>query len=1196
MSRLDITQESPNMKDQSPLSETHNTARYFVENPHVGWVLLAAVMLWGVFGYFEMPQRKDPVIPIRVAAVTCSWPGMPADKIETLITRKLEDRIAENDQVDRIESTTRTSLAVVIIKLNDDVRNVSEVFDDINLKLSAVQGLPDGASPINFIKDFGDTATLMLTVASPPEDQVAISLRATQAEAGIRELRSGKPGGRVSLVMEYPESIPKKIIQRKVNLFSAYLVQRDLAEDIRSRVTPGMAILDMQTRLTNARIETTIDRFIEKSQKVSEFNPDIWRPALVRDPDRVGDALSRVVGSKYSYRNLEACTDELMRTFQALPEVSRVNRWGVLNEAVYLEFSQERLAAYGMGLSRLQGVLAARNIRQSGGIMENDGKSILVDPSGEITRAADLGNVAVGSAPNGSIAYLRDMVDIEPGYETPPLKRNYLMARDAAGQWRRMPAVTLAVTMRNGEDIGQFSTKVNSALTDIKKRLPADLVIERTSDQPGQVSEKVNLFMDSLYEAVLLVILVAFIGFREWRSALLMALSIPITLAMTFGMMQVLGIDIQQISLSSLILSLGLLVDDPVVANDAIKLELRSGKPPGVAAWLGPTRLAKPIVYATLTNIVAYLPYLLLRGDKRWFLFSMPIVIACSLIASRIVSMTFIPLIAQYLLRPGRNTGRSMKDIRGRGFAGLYYRLGLRLIDNRWKVLTASLIVVILAFVLKSQLKDQFFPYDLSHLSYVDVWLPEDATVYATNNAAKQVERIIRQTAADYGAAHPDGNGKPRDVLRRVTSFVGAGGPRFWFSVVPELNQPNYAQVLIEVNDVHDTEPLLHRLQPRFSETLPGVRASARRLESGPPVGIPVQIRLSGDDIPTLRASAEKLKQILRHLPNTERVQDNWGAEIFRAHLSVDPDKAAIAGFTNLDVARSSAVAMNGVKVTSLRDGRLDIPVYARMRMEERSGIENVKNIYVTSADGDHNAPLEQISTINWGLETEKIVRRNHFRTITVSCFPVSGVLPSEVISMVQPALKAFSEQLPPGYHIEIGGEYEEQVKGFKELSVVLFISVSAIYLALLFQFKNAVKPLIVFAAIPYGMAGAFGMLYITSSPFGFMAFLGIVSLIGVIVSHIIVLFDFIEERRSEGDDLKTALLDAGIMRLRPIMITVAATVLSLFPLALHGGPLWQPLCFAQIGGLTVATFVTLLMVPVLYAIAALDLKILDAG
>ena len=1181
-------------KDDTYLLEKHNTARYFVENRHIAWVLLAGVIIWGIFAYFKMPQRKDPDIPIRLAAVTCSWPGVPADKVEDLITRKLEQKIAENDKVERIESTTRTNLAVVIIKLYDDVKNVPDVFDDINLKLSAIRGLPDGASPVNFIKDFGDTTSLMLTVASPLEGEVEISLRARQAENTIRSLRAGRKGDRISLVMVYPNSIPERTIHRNVDNFSAFITDNGLAKDIHSRVAPGLVVFDMDTQLEDARIQEALDRFIEDNLQASEFNPDIWRPAMIRDPDGIIGALNRVAGSKYSLRQLETYTDEIMRTLQALPQISRVNRWGVQNEAVYLEFSQERMAAYGIGPLRIKEVLAARNIRLSGGIVESGGKSVLVDPSGEIANETELGGVAVGRARNGAITYLRDMVEIERGYETPALKRNFLMERDSQGLWRRMPGITLAVTMRNGYNIGKFSIAVDRTLDELKQRLPDDLLLSRTSDQPRQVAQKVSLFMSSLYEAVFLVVLVAFIGFREWRSALLMALSIPITLAMTFGMMQILGIDIQQISLAALILSLGLLVDDPVVANDAIKLELRTGKPPEVAAWLGPTKLAKAIVYATITNIVAYLPYLMLSGDKGRFLFSMPVVIACSLIASRIVSMTFIPLIGMILLRPGRNAGKSMEEIRSRGFAGFYYRLGTRLIDHRWKVLAGSLVLVAMAFVLKSQLKDQFFPYDLSHLSYIDVWLPEDAPVQASDNTARQVEDIVRRTAEEYSATHPGKNAEIRDILKRVTSFVGASGPRFWFSVTPELNQPNYAQVLIELWDVYDTGPFLRLLQNRLYEALPGVRANARRLESGPPVGIPVQIRLSGDDIPTLRARAEKLKALLRTQPNTERIQDNWGAEIFRTRLSIDPDKAALAGVTNLDVARSSAIAMNGFQVTSLREGRLDIPVYARMRMEERAGMENIKNLYVASADGTQKVPLGQISSISWGLETEKIVRRNHFRTITVSCFPASGVLPSEIITAAKPALKLFEGQLPPGYRIEIGGEYEEQVKGFAELSMVLIISVTAIYLALLFQFKNAIKPLIVFAAIPYGMAGAFGMLYITSSPFGFMAFLGIVSLIGVIVSHIIVLFDFIEERRAEGDDIKTALLDAGIMRLRPVMITVAATVLSLIPLAMHGGPLWEPLCYAQIGGLTVATFVTLLMVPVIYAIAALDLKIVD--
>jgi multidrug efflux pump subunit AcrB len=262
------------------------------------------------------------------------------------------------------------------------------------------------------------------------------------------------------------------------------------------------------------------------------------------------------------------------------------------------------------------------------------------------------------------------------------------------------------------------------------------------------------------------------------------------------------------------------------------------------------------------------------------------------------------------------------------------------------------------------------------------------------------------------------------------------------------------------------------------------------------------------------------------------------------------------------------------------------------MRMEERARLGDVQNLYVYSTQGTQKVPLQLVSHIDYGLETEKLQRRNQFRTITVSAFPGEGVLASEVLQPLMPKIRAFERSLPPGYRLEIGGEREEQVKGFGELALVMAISAIMIFLALVVQFKHAVKPILVFAAIPFGMVGALAGLWVMGTPFGFTGFLGVASLVGVIVSHVIVLFDFIEEKHAEGEPLQQALLDAGIMRLRPVLITVGATVIALFPLAAHGGPLWEPLCYAQIGGLTVATFVTLLLVPVLYAIFVLDLKI----
>jgi multidrug efflux pump subunit AcrB len=684
--------------------------------------------------------------------------------------------------------------------------------------------------------------------------------------------------------------------------------------------------------------------------------------------------------------------------------------------------------------------------------------------------------------------------------------------------------------------------------------------------------------MSSLYEAVALVVFVALIGFWEWRSATVLALSIPLTLFMTYGVMYLLGIDLQQISIASLIIALGLLVDDPVVAGDAIKRELGHGSPPIIAAWLGPTKLARAILFATITNIVAYLPFLTLPGDVGRFIFSLPVVLTCSLVASRLVSMTFIPLLGYYFLRAAKKEP-TMEERRSKGFGRFYYRVAGWAIDHRWKVVAISVVLLVSGFATAKRLRQAFFPKDLSYLSYVDVWLPEDAPISATTEVARQADEIIRREA-------------PPGKLKSITTFVGGGGPRFWFSVTPEMQQPNYAQLVVEVKDKHDTESLIGPLQRALSTQVAGARIDVRQLENGKPVGIPVAFRIQGSDVLTLREIAEKAKTTLKKTPLVERVRDSWGADSFQVKLEVDSDRANLAGISNYDVATSSAVGFSGSIVGQLRDGDRMIPIVSRLRSAERGQLSDVENLYVRSQQTGQRVPLRQISQVSYAMTTEKIVRRDHYRTVTVSGFPVHGRLPSEVVNAVRADVTALAKSLPPGYHLSIAGEEEEQKKGFLNLAVVLGISVFAIYLALVVQFKSAVKPVIVFTAIPYGVAGALVCLVIAGSPFGFMAFLGIISLIGVIVSHVIVLFDFIEERHEEGAPLREALLDAGILRLRPVLITVAATVFALFPLASHGGPLWEPLCYAQIGGLTIATFLTLLLVPVIYAIFVLDLKL----
>src|SRR5689334_10801769 len=1175
--------------DEEIIRTKRNTARFFVEKRHVSWVLLIATCLWGVYGYFKMPQRKDPEVQVRTAVALVPWPGSSAEKVEQLVTKKVEEQMTANAKVTKVESISRTGLAVIYVELDENLKETGKEFDDIKLKLDGIHDLPNGAGPINFIKDFGDTAALMLTVASPKADDADIALRAQSIAAAIDRERAGAAGSRFTLVFNTPVAVQPHLMRTPIEMFLAYIKEKNLAQDIRVIHGDRFVGFDGASDKNEQEILGFVQQFIAERLQSAEFHPDAWPPMVVRDPQEVQAKLKAVAGDKYSYRQMDDYTDLIEKTLKGIPQVSKVSRSGLLNENVFLLYSQERLASYNIQPGTLEDAMKGRNISTSGGQVNVEGKNVTLEPGGEFKSEAEISNVQV-RASNGTMVYVRDLVDVVRGYESPARFQNFFNYRDQNGNWQRSRAITLSVQMRSGEQIADFGKQVDVALDSLKQQMPADLIYARTSDQPLQVEESIDLFMKSLYEAIILVVVIALIGFWEWRSALLMAISIPVTLAMTFGFMHILGIDLQQVSIATLIIALGLLVDDPVVAGDAIKRDLALGHPPVVASWLGPTKLATAILYATITNIVAYLPFLMLTGSTGEFIYTLPVVIACSLVASRLVSMTFIPLLSYYLLKPKFEL--PIEERRTKGFAAKYYRLGTWAIEHRWKVMAGALLFLVGGGVFMSQLKTQFFPKDLSYLSYVDVWLPADAPLSATREAAEQSEEIIREVVDEYGQHHQDKDGKPRQVLKSLTTFVGGGGPRFWFSLSPELQQLNYAQIIIQVKDKHDTAHLMGPLQKALSERVPGARIDVRQLESGKAVGLPVAIRLSGEDQGVLRGYADRVKTILDETSIADRTRDDWGEESFAVRLKTDSERANNAGLTNYDVAMASQSAMSGHQVTQLREGDKQIPVVAKLRMEERAQLGDLNNLYVYSSKSSQKIHLRQVASLEYGMQTEKMRSRNQFRTITVSAMPADGKLASEVMKAARPQLMALQKEMPAGYRMEIGGEEEDQVKSFRDLVIVLCVSVLLIFMALVFQFKNAIKPFIVFAAVPFGMVGALAALWIMGQPFGFMAFLGIVSLVGVIVSHIIVLFDFIEEKHAEGEPLVQALLDAGIMRLRPVLITVGATVIALFPLASHGGPLWEPMCYAQIGGLSVATFITLLLVPVIYSIFVLDLKL----
>ena len=795
--------------DAEYIATTHNMARFFTEHRQVGLVLLLATFVWGFVSYHTMPKRKDPNIPVRVASAQCPWPGATAEQVEQLITRPIEQVVAMNSTLKPtspsdfgIRSLSFPGLSVVYIQLADNVKDKEKQFSDMNLKLNQLN-LPRGAGPIQFNSNFGDTAALMLTVASPKVTPTEVALRSIAIKKAIETTRAAlpryAPTPRVTVVYAFPLSVAQGPVRTDFENIADIASRNKTLTDLHFFDGPGYVGLDASTTFDDATIRSRGEQLIQVNLHRSEIHPDAWQPAIIRDPADTEARLAEVAGAKYSYRDLDEYTDLLQRTLQGVPETSKVSRAGVLPEQIYLDYSQQRLAQYGYDPSKLKDVLGAQNITLPAGSLEVGPKDLVINPSGLFPDAQAIGNVVIGVSSSNSPVYLRDLVDISRAYQSPPSYLNFLTWRDKDGQWNRSRAVTLAIYMRDGQQIDQFGRHVTEKLNALKPYLPDDLIMVHTSDQPVQVKEQIDLFMDALYEAIGLVVIVSLIGFWEWRSALLMALSIPVTLSLTFGMIYLLGVDIQQVSVASLIIALGLLVDDPVVAGDSIKRMLAEGQPRMVAPWLGPTKIATAILYATITNIVAYLPFLLVTGNTGEFLYSLPIVMTCALVASRLASMTFIPLLSYYILRPDKKPEQPIEVRRTKGFTGQYARVAKFAIEHRWKVAIGSLAFILLAGFLFKQLKTSFFPDDVQYWSYADVWLPNDANFEATNQTAQQVEQIIRQQAELWGKQHPDKNGKPSQILRYVTTWVGGGSPRFWFSLSPQAQQLNYAEVLVEL-------------------------------------------------------------------------------------------------------------------------------------------------------------------------------------------------------------------------------------------------------------------------------------------------------------------------------------------------------------------------------------------------------------
>lgn len=1201
-----------------------NIPQYFVNKRPIAWTAMVAVLAWGVYAYWMMPQRQDPIIPVVTGVIITPYPGAEAEKVEQEVTRKIERKVAENPAVEHVKSISRPGISIVYVELFETERNAELVWQDIRGKLGEITDLPQAAGrpTQSFLnKDFGDSVAVMLTVSSPPVSDLEVALRAKSIREAVQAHRQQSPVmwpttlpvERWTGVLVYPSTVARARVVRMGRTLAQYLTESGVAREAAIIEAPSAGMLDVTLCPGKTRddLQKVTDRWECETAGATEYQPDVWQPFWIQDLSGLEHELRRAARDKYSYRELKHFADRIRDRLKQSPYVAQIDLVGVQDEQVWLSYSGQRLNQFGITPLSLVDRIRQRNINIPGGQVELPDQNVVVRPTGEYTSSAEIGQTVLALSKEGYPLYLRDLVEVTRGYEDPADVLNFRTVKVAPGaasggdnraaghtghaehgvpekhELQTGRAITISVRQVKGTHIHDYDRDITAAIEELKLQLPPDLRVERTSNEPAEVHHKIHSFNKCLIEAIVIVVLVSML-FMEWRSALLVAVCIPITVAMTLGMAQLVGIDLQQVSIAALIIALGMLVDAPVVAADAINRELAHGQPRSVAAWLGPKRLARAVFYATLTNIVAFLPLLLVKGKTGDFIYALPIVVSLSLLAAMLVAWTFAPLLGFYVLKGQR--GLEASDGKpATGFPRLYKAFVERCIAHRFPSAAVAVLILVAGTFLVRSIGSSFFPKDLHDVFVVNLDLPEGSPIRQTREVALEA---IRQIDALEG-----------QEVRSYTTFVGAGGPRFWLSIEPEQRADNYAQILVHTADKHATAAVVDRLKKELPARIADARVRTQMLETGPPIGVPVQVRIFGPDADTLRELASQVKAKMRSIPGTIDIHDDWGDPVSQMTLNIDHDRSAMSGLTHEDVAATVGTGLSGLSVSQIREQDKLIDIRLRLRPSERSRLDDLHSLNVVNAATGAGVPLRQLAMFERQLVTPKIRRRDHERCLTVRCDAVPGVLPSEIVAGLQRALPAASTTgksagstiaFPTGYRWEFGGEKFEQDKGFKSLTIALVVSFVAIYLALVLQFNSATQPILIYAAVPFGVVGGLIGLLTFGSTFGFMAFLGVASLAGLIISHVIVLFDFIDEMRHKGEPLRQAVVDAGLARLRPVVVTVLACVGGLIPLALSGGPLWKPMCYVQIAGMLVATVVTLVLVPVLYVIFVEDLHLVQ--
>ena len=887
---------------------------------------------------------------------------------------------------------------------------------------------------------------------------------------------------------------------------------------------------------------------------------DIQRtlPQGVQGPafnDEFGDTFGNLyafTSDGFDYAELRKFVDQARDEFLRVADVSKVQYVGVQDEKVFVETSSARLATLGIDPRIIEDTLRATNSVVPAGIVEAGAQRVALRVTGEYDSVEAIANIGIQA--NGRMFRLGDIATVRRGFVDPVSSKMHYNGKDAIG---------LAIAMREGGDVIRMGKDLDAAVARVRAAMPVGVEIGAVSNQPAVVAESVHEFTKSLVEAIVIVLAVSFLSLG-WRTGIVVALSIPLVLAMTFLAMHAFGIDLQRISLGALIIALGLLVDDAIIAVEMMALKMEQGWDRMRAATHAYTATAFPMLTGTLITAAGFLPVGLAKSSAGEYTYSLFQVVGIALILSWIVAVVFTPYLGFKLL-PERKAdaahGHSIDHTRG--FYGVFRRVLEVCLRHRGLVLGCTLALFVGALGLFKLVPQQFFPASSRPELMVDLWLPEAASIAATEEAVSRMERKLKGDA---------------EVVA-VTGYVGMGSPRYYLPLDVQLPNTNFGQLMVMTRGEESREQVLARIQKSLENDFPNVRGRVSRLENGPPVGYPIKLRVSGNDPRKLAGIVSRVQAALRKDAAIRDVNSDAGERLQTVRMAVDQDKARMLGVTSKQIADATQNSLSGLTITQYREGDQLIDVVARLDQAERTDLDNLKDAKVYVRDGQF-VPLSQLARIGISGETSILWRRNRIPTVTVRADVVGAEAP-DVMARVWPEIQNINDKLPLGYRIEVGGASESSSKSQASIGAVVPLAVAVILVLLMLQLQDMKKTALVVLTAPLGMIGVSLVLALFRVPFGFVALLGTIALAGMIMRNSVILIDQIDQDLAQGIAPWEAVIGSTVRRFRPIVLTALAAILAMIPLT--GSTFWGPMAWAIMGGLSVATLLTLIVLPTLY-------------